>query len=108
MPNTDETLGQELRGLPRIRVHLPVILERGLGETLDISASGVYFETEEEPGAGSLISLRLELNHLVPGQVVQLECTARVVRVERREGKVGVAAAIERCQFTTVGHGSTR
>jgi hypothetical protein len=99
MPNTSTGSGKEQRGLPRTPVSLPVVLENAVGETRDLSASGVYFETDTNFGPDSVISFRIELNHLDPDRVIRLECVARVVRVEERGGKIGVAAAIESFRF---------
>jgi len=83
----------ERREALRLEVRLPVKLEDGDGWTRDVSASGVYFETDESftPGAPIRFSLLLEHVYLSP---FRLECKGEIVRVERHEGTLGVAAAI--------------
>jgi len=83
----------ERREAARLEVRLPMELERGNGWTRDVSASGVYFETDESFTPGAPIRFSLFLKHAFPSPF-RLECTGQIVRVERREGRVGVAAAI--------------
>ncbi len=76
----------------RVRTALPVHLDRGTGITRDVSASGVFFETDTNYTAGSEISFSIELDS--PGGKMMLRCQGQIVRVEHRDGKVGVAAKI--------------
>jgi hypothetical protein len=92
MPDTSETLDR--RKAQRFRVTLPVELEGGSGITRDISVCGVFFETDRTFAPGELIQFTLVLEHMAPGQPVRLQCQGEIVRVERREGNVGVAVAI--------------
>jgi hypothetical protein len=71
----------------------PVRLDRGTGVTRNISASGVFFETNVDYAAGSEISFAIELDD-PRGEKVMLRCRGEIVRVEHRDGKVGVAAKI--------------
>ena len=71
----------------------PVRLDRGTGVTRNVSASGVYFETNLDYAAGSKISFAIELDG-PHGKKLMLRCHGEIVRVERRDGKVGVAATI--------------
>jgi hypothetical protein len=71
------------------------------GHTRDISTSGLYFNMEFPPRAGSLVSLRLTLPPTVTGgEEVLVELSARIVRVEPSRnaagGPLGVAARIEK------------
>jgi hypothetical protein len=79
---------REERGLPA----LPVSLDRGTGFTRDVSASGVFFEIDANYSPGSEISFVIEL-HGPAGKMI-LECRGRIVRVEDRGGKIGVAVEI--------------
>ena len=71
----------------------PVRLDRGTGVTRNVSASGVFFETNVDYAAGSEISFAIELDGL-RGEKLLLRCRGEIVRVESRDGKVGVAARI--------------
>ena len=76
----------------RVRTARPVHLDQGTGITRDVSASGVFFETDVDYAAGSEISFSIELEG--PGGKMMLRCQGQIVRVEQRDGKVGVAAKI--------------
>lgn len=93
MKMTADSEFMDRREAPRLEIGLPVELERGNGWTRDISASGVFFETDESFTPGAPIRFSLLLEHVYPSPF-RLECQGQIVRVERREGKVGVAAAI--------------
>jgi PilZ domain len=56
----------------RYRVAVPVELEQGAGLTHDISASGVFFETDSSFPVGVTISFSLVLEHADPGGPVRL------------------------------------
>jgi hypothetical protein len=77
----------------RMAATRPVRLDRGTGVTRNISASGVFFETNVDYAAGSEISFAIELDG-PHGEKLMLRCRGEIVRVERRDGKVGVAAKI--------------
>ena len=78
---------------PRVQAALPVSMEgREAGRTRDVSASGIFFETSAEIAEGEPIDLELELT--VDQGKVLLKCSGRVVRVERSEGRIGVAVKI--------------
>lgn len=62
------------------------------GETLDLSESGILFETEAQPEVGA--TLDLTLRYCVDGQEFQHRCQAQVVRVERVGTKSNVAAQL--------------
>jgi len=78
-----------------LRIHsaLPVSVNGVMGTTRDISASGVFFEIDEnsnEPGSTIQFSVRLE----TPGGAINLVCEGQVIRMEKRDGKLGIAANI--------------
>jgi hypothetical protein len=91
--------GLDRRQARRFPVVLPVELEAGEGLTRDATLSGVYFETDQSFSPGEPIRLILVLEHVYPGRPVRLQCQGRVVRVERRDGKTGVAVDITSCEF---------
>src|SRR6185503_5288149 len=70
-----------------------VQIEGGIeGETLNLSPSGLFFVVDEVMQAGS--SLRFTLEFDSAGGKLYMDCVGEIVRVERRDGKVGVAAKI--------------
>jgi hypothetical protein len=83
----------EQRRMPRYPVGLAVEMEKGKGLTRDISASGIYFETEElySPGAPIRFTLVLEYSGPTP---LHLSCVGEVLRVDTHGDMFGVAAAI--------------
>jgi len=80
------------RSQERVNVGLPVQLETGKGRTWNISASGIYFETDAELVQGSPINLQVEFNS--PGGKLALKVQGSVVRIEQLGGKIGVAVSI--------------
>ena len=95
MNNQHAPESSERREGERLQINLPMELGngRGNGRTRDVSASGIYFETEALMAAGAPIRFSLVLEHLYPIPL-RLECEGQIIRVERREGTLGVAAAI--------------
>ena len=81
------------RGYERTNAKLPLkISGRSAGTTRDISPSGIYFETKLALKSGSVIRFTLEFHE--PHGALSLDCTGEIVRVEKVEGKVGVATRI--------------
>lgn len=78
----------------RFGIALPVTMEDGEGETLDISETGILFETQaqSQPQVGARIALTLEYS--LDGHDYRTRCEAEVVRVERVGGKVNVATRL--------------
>ena len=71
------------------------------GETLDISARGMYFIIEQDLQAGSELDITLTLpTEITHGSEVFVKAAAKVVRVdprsEARKMRLGVAVVIER------------
>jgi hypothetical protein len=86
-------MATEQQRAERISLARPVQLERGIGVTQNVSATGVFFETGEDHAAGSEINFAIELDG-PQGKKLMLRCRGEIVRVERRDGKLGVAAKI--------------
>lgn len=82
---------------PRHRIAAAVRLPNGKGRARNISNSGLFFELSEPLEPGRTLHVSLILNDLHPMPPVQLEAAGRVVRVERVDGKAGVAI-----EFTSV------
>jgi hypothetical protein len=80
--------------------------------TREISRSGLYFTADAAPEPGSMVSLTLTLpGTLTGGDEVLVEVIARIVRVEPAEstadGRIGVAARIERYEIVRAAVGQT-
>ena len=84
---------EERRKGERFKLALPVQLKNGAGRTRNISKSGIFFETESAYSIGDTIRLFLHFEHET------LECEARVVRVEPRNGQFGVAVELKSYVF---------
>lgn len=76
----------------RISCGLPVDLGTATGITRDISASGVFFETDATFPLSSSVEFRVELDTPTCNRLVM--CRGEIVRIEPRNKKVGVAVKI--------------
>ena len=76
----------------RIPSENPVNLGNAKGLTRDISASGMYFETDASCALGNRINFTVEFDS--PGGKLVLKCDGKIVRIEPRDGKIGVAVKI--------------
>lgn len=72
-----------------------------LTECKDVSSHGVYFFLEQPINSGSSLELTLTLPpEITQGEPVRVRCEAHVQRTEAAgEGRVGIAAKIERYRF---------
>lgn len=84
----------ERRQTPRYRIALRVELEGGAGETRDVSTAGAYFETDQALAPGAPIRLALEF-----AGGTRVQCEGQVVRIESREGKLGIAVSFTSYRF---------
>lgn len=73
----------------RVGAALHVVLGRVSGVTRDVSASGVFFETDAAYHRGSRIRFEIDLD--TPWGKAVCDCEGRIVRVERHGGSVGIA-----------------
>ena len=80
------------RGADRFDTELPVEMGGIRGLTRNISATGVYFETEAAQTPGSHVHFTVEVN--VQGEKLKLVCEGEVVRVDRKAGALGIAAKL--------------
>ena len=86
-------MSDDKRGQKRVLVSLPISVEgQEAGHTRDLSAAGVFFETDLELTPGSRIRLTLEFDS--PGGKLLLQCVGEVVRLEKGSAKSGVAVRI--------------
>lgn len=68
------------------------------GRTINLSRSGVYFESEAEPPVGTAVEfvLRIARGMAAAEELRDLHCRGRLVRAENRtDGRWAVAATIE-------------
>jgi hypothetical protein len=92
MAITTDSTEQDQRATARFDTSMPVQIDGRPGETLNISAHGVYFETDVQQRPGSLVNITLEFT--LYGQRHQLLCEGKVMRVEDLGDRVGVAARL--------------
>jgi hypothetical protein len=83
-------MSSDQRTAPRFESQLPMQIRGTPGETQNISATGIYFESHLEQQVGSPISFTVEF--MLGGQRQTLKCEGTVVRVEPLGDRVGVAA----------------
>jgi len=89
----------ERRQARRYPVSVPVELQGGRGLTREVSTSGMFFETKQSLSPGSLVHFSLLLEHAHPRAPLRMECVGQIVRVEPRDDRLGVAAALLRFRF---------
>ena len=77
-------------------------LDGGVGIARNVSATGIYFVTDVALERGKPVNFTLDFKNY-PGGPLRLACTASVVRVEPRDGKIGVGASISTFEFIRVG-----
>ena len=76
----------------RFDTALPLEMEGATGFTRDVSATGIYFETDALPEIGPVVSFTMRYRQ--GGKLHELQCDARVVRVEARGDRIGIAAKL--------------
>ncbi|MBI2752556.1 MAG: PilZ domain-containing protein [Betaproteobacteria bacterium] len=82
--------GREHRSEERVSASLPVKLgKKAKGVTRDVSASGAYIETDAKYAVGSPVRFAIHLD--TPWGKVLFDCRGQIVRLEHRDGTVGVA-----------------
>lgn len=87
------------RGEERFETELTVWLEGGAeGVARNVSASGIFFVTDEPLQAGQPVKLRLKFLDF-PSGPIEVQCSARVVRVEEQGAGWGVGASIGAFEF---------
>ncbi|MEO8119248.1 MAG: PilZ domain-containing protein [Rhodoferax sp.] len=86
------------RGADRFATQLPVKMGRTHGLTRNISATGIYFETESAQEPPSRVHLSVEV--VVRGEKLMLVCDGEVVRVDHKDGALGIAAKLKGSFFS--------
>lgn len=89
---------KQQRGAIRFETALPVEFGNLHGLARNISATGIYFETEAEPALGSHLYFAVELT--VRGEKLKLVCDGQVIRVDYKEGVRGIAAKLDGSFFS--------
>lgn len=99
----------ERRSRKRYPLKLPITVRAAgvsaagevLTESKDVSSQGVYFLVGKSLKSGSPLEIMITLPaEITRGEPVRVRCEARVQRSENvGEGRVGVAAKIERYRF---------
>jgi hypothetical protein len=87
------------RRATRHRGAAPVELEAGRGVTRDFSRSGIYFETDKSFVPGQTIEFTIVLEFVDPDRPVRVKCRGQIIRVEKNERKIGIAASIRSYSF---------
>lgn len=84
---------REHRLEPREQVSLPLQLGGGLtGVTRDISATGLFIQTDSEQRVGGLIDVEIDLD--TPGGPMKLRAQGQIVRIESHGGRTGVGVKL--------------
>ena len=68
---------------------MPVMIGRAQGLTHDVSASGMFLETDTAYTVGSSVDVELNLN--MPWGKTLIRCTGTVVRTVRGKKRIGMA-----------------
>lgn len=86
---------QEHRSAPRFKASFPVEVGSDGGLTIDLSSTGIAFESARRYQIGEEVQLRLRLSRGDSPWPMSLECTGRVVRVEENDGLFTIGATVE-------------
>jgi len=92
--------GRSQRSADRYVSELPIEINGAQGVTRNISATGVYFETTVEPAPGSKVHFTVDV--IVEGEPLKMVCTGEVVRVDHKEGTVGIAVKLANSFFANI------
>ncbi len=98
--------GRHKRSAERLTSELPIEINGALGTTKNISATGIYFETTTPQKPGSKVNFAVEV--VINGKTIKMVCSGSVIRIDRNNGKVGIAVRLVHSFFTdtvdTQGH----
>lgn len=89
------------RQADRFNIELPVEMGNMQGLTRNICATGIYFETEAAQAPGSHVRFTVEVT--IRGEKSKMVCEGEVVRVENKDGMMGVAVALSSSFFANSG-----
>ena len=85
----------------RFDTELTVRLEGGDGVVRNVSASGIYFVTDVALQEGQPVEFTLDFQDFPSGSIA-VNCIGRIVRVEERGVRQGVAASISSFEFRRI------
>jgi hypothetical protein len=88
----ESSTAHEQRTAVRFDKSMPVEIDGAEGETQNVSAHGVYFETDIPQRIGDLVNFTVEFQ--LEGRRHRLLCEGKVVRVQRKGRRIGVAARL--------------
>jgi hypothetical protein len=88
---------QRQRGADRYGVALPITLEGEEAACQDISATGLLVEAAKAPQLGAQVALSLQYE--AEGRPFSLDCSGRVVRVERHGDNYNIAVRLDEPLF---------
>jgi hypothetical protein len=91
----------------RMHIVIPVNLDNALGQTENLSASGIYATfsgwAAQHVQPGSSVRLEMLFEHATPDGPLKVACEGEVIRVDRRGDQLGVAARITSYGFGDAG-----
>lgn len=99
-PQDSTNDGRPRRSADRCISELPIEINGAQGITRNISATGVYFETTIEPAPGSKVQFTVDV--MVEGEALKMVCSGEVVRVDHKEGTVGIAVKLANSFFADI------
>lgn len=92
----------EHRTEPREPIELPLQMDDGASAvTRDISATGLFFETDSEQRVGNLINFEINLD--TPDGPMKLKAQGQIVRIESQGGRTGVGVKLLESRLEAVG-----
>jgi hypothetical protein len=86
------------RSAERLMAELPIEINGACGTTKNISATGVYFETTTPQEPGSKVNFAVEVT--INDKKIKMVCSGSVIRIDRNNGKVGIAVQLVHSFFT--------
>lgn len=88
------------RSADRFDTELPVEIDGISSLTRNISATGMYIETDTHQTPGSHVHFTVEV--VVRGQNLKLVCEGEVVRVEQKGDTTGIAIKLDKSFFSDI------
>jgi len=83
----------ENRTEAREQISLPLKVDDGVSAvTLDVSASGLFFETDAEQQVGNLIDVEIDLD--TPSGPIKFKAQGKIVRVASHGRRMGVGVEL--------------
>ena len=85
---------QQRRKEPRTDSTLAVVLDGGSGVSRNLSASGIYFETQMPLHPGGSVSFSMDFTN-PDGEPVRMFCVGWVIHTEQLDGRIGAGVRID-------------